>query len=98
MMMTNPDIAQLRLYNQHISNQNYKTPAEIVKYLGAVQAQDYAGAKWALGLRTQKITDEAVDEALSAGSIIRTHVLRPTWHFVSPDDARWMITLPLRAL
>ncbi|RYD84045.1 MAG: winged helix DNA-binding domain-containing protein, partial [Sphingobacteriales bacterium] len=45
--MTEKDIARLRLYNQHVSHQKFKTPAEIVGYLGAVQAQDYAGAKWA---------------------------------------------------
>ena len=91
--MTNLDITQLRLYNQHVSHQIFKKPGEIVKWLGAVQAQDYAGAKWALGLRLQEMTDAAIDEALANGSIIRTHVLRPTWHFVSPDDARWMIEL-----
>jgi len=91
--MTNKDIAQLRLLNQHIALQTFKKPREIVAYLGAVQAQDYAGAKWALGLRLQKSNDAAIDKAMAEGSIIRTHVLRPTWHFVSPADARWMIGL-----
>jgi hypothetical protein len=91
--MTNLDIAQRRVGNQHIARQTFKKPADIVKYLGAVQAQDFAGAKWALGLRLQKSSDKAIDKALADGSIIRTHVLRPTWHFVSPADARWMIEL-----
>ena len=91
--MNNLEIAQQRLYNQRISGEKFKKPAEVVKYLGAVQAQDYAGAKWALGLRLQKSCDAAIDKALADGSIIRTHVLRPTWHFVSPADARWMIDL-----
>jgi hypothetical protein len=91
--MTNLEIAQLRLYNQHISKRVFKTPGEIVKYMGAIQAQNYAGAKWAVGLRLQKSNDAAIDKALADGSIIRTHVLRPTWHFVSPADVRWMIAL-----
>ena len=51
---------------------------------GAVQAQDYAGAKWGLGLRGRSFSDEAVDRAFDEGRILRTHILRPTWHFVAP--------------
>jgi len=91
--MTNIEIARQRLFNQHVATQEFKKPAEIVQYMGAVQAQDYAGAKWAIGSRLQKSKDAAIDKAMAAGSIIRTHVLRPTWHFVTPSDARWMIEL-----
>jgi hypothetical protein len=91
--MTNLDIAEQRIYNQHIAQPSLKKPGDVVKWLGAVQAQDYAGAKWALGLRLKSSTDAAIDAALADGSIIRTHVLRPTWHFVVPADARWMIAL-----
>jgi hypothetical protein len=91
--MTNPDIAQQRLYNQHISRQIFTQPYELVKYLGAVQAQDYGSAKWGLGLRLQNGRDETIEKAVAEGSIIRLHVLRPTWHFVSPADARWMLDL-----
>ena len=91
--MTAPEIAQQRLYAQHIAAQAFNTPAEIVKHMGAMQAQDYAGAKWAVGMRLQKSNDAAIDEALADGSIIRTHVLRPTWHFVVPADLRWMLDL-----
>jgi hypothetical protein len=62
-------------------------------WLGAVQAQDYAGAKWALGLRLRVATDDTVDQAFANGSILRTHVMRPTWHFVTPADIRWMLAL-----
>ena len=65
----------------------------MVAWFGAVQAQDYAGAKWALGLRARDLADSAVEEALSAGVILRTHVLRPTWHFVHRDDIRWLQAL-----
>jgi hypothetical protein len=61
--------------------------------MGAVQAQDYPAAKWALGLRIPSLTDEDVERAFSAGHILRTHVLRPTWHFVAPADIRWMLEL-----
>jgi hypothetical protein len=61
--------------------------------LGAVQAQDYAGAKWALAQRMRHATDASIEGELSAGHILRTHVLRPTWHFVSPADIRWMLAL-----
>jgi len=91
--MTNRQIAEQRLYNQHISYQHFNQPAEIVKYMGAIQAQDYAGAKWAVGLRLQRSSDAAVDQAMATGAIIRIHVLRPTWHFVVPDDLRWMLDL-----
>ncbi len=91
--MTHLEIARERLYNQCISGPKFKRPVDIVRYMGAIQAQDYAGAKWALGLRLQKSSDAAIDKALAKGSIIRTHVLRPTWHFIVPADAKWMIEL-----
>ena len=68
-------------------------PAAVVADLGAVQAQDYQGAKWALGLRTAGATDASVERAFDRGAILRTHVLRPTWHFVTPADLRWLLRL-----
>jgi len=82
-----------RLYNQLISRPAFESPAEVVSWLGAVQAQDYAAAKWALGLRMKDGSDAALDRALADGTIIRTHVIRPTWHFVTPADIRWMLAL-----
>jgi hypothetical protein len=64
-----------------------------VAWLGAVQAQDYPAAKWALGLRAPGLTDADVEGAFTSGTILRTHVLRPTWHFVTPADIRWMLAL-----
>jgi hypothetical protein len=87
------DIARRRLHSQRISKAPFKKPSEVVKWLGAVQAQDYAGAKWALGLRMQGGTDDDIDQAFADGTILRTHVLRPTWHFVTPADIRWMLAL-----
>lgn len=87
------DIARRRLTNQHLTAATLATPADVVRLLGAVQAQDYAGAKWAVALRTRGAVDGVVEQALTDGSIIRTHVLRPTWHFVAPADIRWMLAL-----
>ena len=62
-------------------------------WLGVVQAQDYAGAKWAVAQRTKGISDAAMDQALADGTILRTHIFRSTWHFVTPADIRWMLDL-----
>jgi len=69
------------------------TASEVVALLGAVQAQDYGSAKWALAQRTRSATDADVETELAAGAILRTHILRPTWHFVAPADISWMLTL-----
>lgn len=91
--MTASDLLKYRLHNQHISQKVFTLPGDIVTWLGAVQAQDYAASKWAVGLRLQNNTDNDIENALADGSIIRTHVLRPTWHLVPPADVRWMLML-----
>jgi len=87
------DIIALRLRNQQVKQSEFKTSVELVKWLGAIQAQDYAAAKWAIGLRLPNTTDKIIDKAFNAGEILRTHVMRPTWHFVAPEDIRWLIEL-----
>jgi len=82
-----------RLRNQHLLESALRDPADVVARLGAVQAQDYTGAKWALGQRVNDTTDADVERAFNDGAILRTHVLRPTWHFVTPADIRWMLAL-----
>lgn len=91
--MINLNIPHQRLRNLGIVGSNFETPADVVHWLGAVQAQDYAGAKWALGMRMKHATDELIDNAFADGSILRTHLMRPTWHFVSPSDIRWLLEL-----
>ena len=91
--MINLDIAHRRLHNQHITRRTLETPQALVEWLGAVQAQDFAAAKWALGLRLQGVTDDDIEQAFTDGAILRTHVMRPTWHFVSPADIRWLLAL-----
>ena len=87
------DIPGYRLHNQFLSQTNFTEPGAVVAALGAVQSQDYAGGKWGLGLRMTGATDAALDEAFNEGKILRTHILRPTWHFVAPEDIRWMLAL-----
>jgi len=87
------DVAALRLRNQWLIRSGYRKPEEIVGWLGAMQAQDYPGARWAIGLRTKAVTDGDVERAVDDGRILRTHILRPTWHFVTPADVRWMLNL-----
>ncbi len=82
-----------RLHNQRLVRSPFRTPAEVVAWLGAVQAQDYGGARWGLGQRAKDMSDAIVEQAFDEGHILRTHVLRPTWHFVNPRDIRWMLAL-----
>jgi hypothetical protein len=91
--MTRSDIAQQRLRNQHLVSPTFTTPADVVKWFGAMQAQDYAGAKWTVGQRMADATDATIEDAFARGTILRTHVMRPTWHFVLPADIRWMLEL-----
>ncbi len=86
-------IVSARLRNQRLRGARFATPVDAVSWLGAVQAQEYDNAKWALALRTQRTSDAAIEHALTEGTILRTHVLRPTWHFVAAADIRWMLAL-----
>src|SRR5437660_845044 len=87
------EILRLRLANQHLSAQRLTDPRAMVAHVGAVQAQDYPAALWALGLRVANATRASLECAFNSGAIVRTHVLRPTWHFVAPEDIRWMLAL-----
>jgi hypothetical protein len=87
------DVLRQRLLNQHLVAPRWTRPAEVVTWLGAVQSQDYAGATWALGLRLPGSIKQDIDQAFDDGAILRTHVLRPTWHFVAPSDIRWLLQL-----
>ncbi len=88
--MTYQEISHLRLASQKLLETNSCLPQEIVKHFGAMQAQDYSMAKWAIGSRCDA-TEKVIEEAINSAKIIRTHILRPTWHFVSPDDIYWML-------
>ena len=87
------DISYLRLRTQNISSPLTGGPKDLVSRMGAMQAQDFSMAKWAVGLRTKGATEVSVEEALNGGEILRTHLMRPTWHFVSSDDIYWLLAL-----
>ena len=86
-------IPHARLHNQRLSAGHCAKPEDVVHWLGAVQAQEYPGARWALALRMQRQSDADIERAFADGRILRTHVMRPTWHFVTPADIRWMLAL-----
>ncbi|HOY07150.1 MAG TPA: winged helix DNA-binding domain-containing protein [Saprospiraceae bacterium] len=86
-------VARYRLQNQQIIHASIKTIGGMAAWMGATQAQDYTHAKWAFGLRIPGITDADVEAAIDRAEIIRTHMLRPTWHFVAAEDLRWMLAL-----
>lgn len=92
-MVTDLNIAKLRLGNQHINRTEFSSPEEVVRWMGCMQAQDYSAAKWAIGNRIKGSTDHTVEADFNSGKILRTHVLRATWHFVSPADIGWMLKL-----
>lgn len=93
MSLTHSSILRYRLHHQQLSGTNLKKPEEVVQWMGAMQAQEYAMAKWAIGLRLINSTESQVEKAFNEGKILRTHLMRPTWHFVSPDDIRWLLML-----
>jgi hypothetical protein len=91
--MERSEIALFRLASQQLLETNFSTPKELVYWMGAMQAQDYPMAKWAIGARLPGLTDQAVEAAIASADVVRTHVLRPTWHFVAAGDVYWMLDL-----
>jgi hypothetical protein len=100
--MNGKDILLRRLRNQGVvgggaasgkSAGEAGLPEALVATMGCIQAQDFAQAKWAIGVRVPEVSEADVDAAFNEGRILRTHVLRPTWHFVLPSDIRWMLLL-----
>ncbi|HEV3230872.1 MAG TPA: winged helix DNA-binding domain-containing protein [Candidatus Dormibacteraeota bacterium] len=86
-------IAARRLRAQRLTGEPFTSAVDAVRWLGAVQAQDHIGARWALGMRVGGATEDDLDRLFDDGAILRTHVLRPTWHFVLPEDIGWLLRL-----
>jgi len=84
-------VARWRLANQLLTPGATRSAADVVGRLGAVQAQDLLPSAWSLAQRAEGVTREAVADELDAGAVLRTHVLRPTWHAVAPADIRWLL-------
>jgi hypothetical protein len=82
-----------RLAVQRLTSTGLPEVAQAVRLLLCVQAQDAPLARFSLGLRTAGATDATVRAAIDAGAIVRTHILRPTWHFVAAEDLRWLLAL-----
>jgi len=91
--MTIYELQQYRIHNQQLHGLPQHNPESLVAYMGAMQAQDYAMAKWAIALRTRDPRGLQIEDSINLGNIIRLHILRPTWHFVTTENARWMMAL-----
>ncbi|HYV09949.1 MAG TPA: winged helix DNA-binding domain-containing protein [Pyrinomonadaceae bacterium] len=91
--MNKADLVSQRLHNQRLSAPDFRKAVDVVRWFGAVQAQEFEAAKWALALRMRSATNAAIEDAFNRGTILRTHVMRPTWHFVARDDIRWLLEL-----
>lgn len=91
--MNTSELLNIRLYNQLLAGHQFKEAQEVVSWMGAMQSQSLDLAKWAIGVRLENKTVKDIDNALNTGKIIRTHILRPTWHFVSATDIHWMFDL-----
>lgn len=94
----NMNIPNLRLLNQQLLNPLFNHPKELVSWMGAMQAQNYSMVRWAVGMRLGSGTIQTVEEALRKGEILRTHVMRPTWHLVAAEDIRWMLKLSAKRI
>lgn len=80
----------MRLRNQRLVGAGDAEPAAVVAWFGAMQAQEYALARWSVGQRASGLDDATVRRAVDEGRILRTHALRPTWHFIAAADLRWI--------
>ena len=82
-----------RLLSQELARTKFKQAGDVVAWMGGIQAQDYAGAKWSIGLRLSGAAEEGIEQAIDNKNILRTWAMRGTLHFVSPADIRWLLEL-----
>ncbi len=86
-------VGNIRMFSQQLVNPMFDNPKDLVSWMGAIQAQDCVMSKWAVGIRLKSPSLQQVEKLLESGEIVRTHVLRPTWHMVAAEDIRWMLKL-----
>jgi hypothetical protein len=86
-------VPEQRLHAQHVASPRLATPAALVAWMGAVQAQDYLASLWAVGLRLTEATATTIEDAIADGSIVRIHAMRGTWQYVAREDVRWLLGL-----
>jgi hypothetical protein len=91
--MNPQEVARRRIRNSRLTGARFAAPDEGVQWHLAMQAQEYGPAMWSVGQRSKGLRETDVDRALTEGTIVRTHVLRPTWHFVAAGDVRWLLAL-----
>ena len=91
--MSDLRIARRRIRNSRLTGERFAAPDEVVRWHLGMQAQEYGPAMWSIGQRSKGLREADVDRAVTEGTIVRTHVLRPTWHFVARDDIRWLLAL-----
>jgi hypothetical protein len=87
------NVLSSRLENQCLTRATFRKPEDAVAWFGAMQAQDYLGSLWAIGLRTRGASEAAIEDAERRRAIVRTWPMRGTLHFVAADDARWITRL-----
>jgi hypothetical protein len=93
-MTRQTSIVAERLRRQGLARPIHRKAEDVVAWFGAMQAQEYEPATWGIGLRMQGDPEYAdVERAVDDGRVVRTHVMRPTWHFVARDDIRWLLQL-----
>lgn len=90
-------ITDIRLAGQQLAAPRFDTPKKLVSWMGAIRLRITPG-RWAVGIRLKSATARSVGEAFSRGEILRTHVMRPTWHLVAAEDIRWMLKLSARRI
>ncbi|HZJ10591.1 MAG TPA: winged helix DNA-binding domain-containing protein, partial [Trueperaceae bacterium] len=86
-------LARSRCKRLGLTRERFSTVVDVVDGLLAVQAQEHAFSRWSLAQRLASASQAAVYDALASGAIVRTHVLRPTWHYVRGEDLRWLQAL-----
>jgi Winged helix DNA-binding domain len=91
-------IMHIGMVNQQLVAPSFALPTEVVRWMGGVQAQEFSAAKCAVGCRTIKTTDRDIEQSCSNGEILRVHLLRPTWHFILPEDIHWMLPIGTRKI
>jgi hypothetical protein len=87
------EIIRQRLHHHQITQTAFRAPSGALAWFGAIQGQDYPGAKWSLGLRVPGCTEAQVEQAIAEGQILRTWLMRGTLHLVTATDLRWMLPL-----
>jgi hypothetical protein len=90
-VMSGLRLAHWRLRTQRLTGPRFAAPEQAVRWLGAVQSQEFGPALWSLGQRSGAVREADVERRFADGTFLRTHALRPTWHFVAREDIRWVL-------